>query len=165
MKIGPTKQRGHPVDPVTARMVRNLVWMTDFNQKKIVKIMNSIGRNITSPTVTKIMKQDEHYRSPQSGKTERAKKKKELTEYFKKMPVGERVKSWTTLNDALQTLKKTHAVEKDPAARELLHEKMSTIFELLEALVPLISEAARKADYAKTLKAFEKIDRIVNKQR
>jgi len=42
---------------------------------------------------------------------------------------------------------------------------MSTIFELLEALVPLISEAARKADYAQTLKAFEKIDRIVNKQR
>jgi len=149
---------GVNLSPATLRMVRNLVWAADLSPRKISKIMDSAGRPVAFSTVRGLIRKEGRKLRGYSGLAkERAERIEEFSKMFKALPVRERLKKWVSLNDALQALKAASSLQKSPEAREPLTERMSNIFELLEALEPLLPKEIRDEEAAEFLKSFEKV--------
>lgn len=154
----PKSTGSRKIDAVTIRMVRNLVRLTDFRPPKIARIMKSIGKPISVTSIIKVMQQDgprQHSRR-KSEYAERNRRINELTKSFKRKSEEERLRNWISLNGALQSLKKAYASERNSDVKKRLNEKMSNVFEYLEALEPVIPEAMRKAHTAEFLEGFVK---------
>ena len=142
--------RSRRIDEVTERMVRNLVWATNYRQKRISQIMKSIGRPVSTTFIVKIMRQERFYNPPLPESIKRKRTAVELSARFKKMPEKKGVARWLELQNQKRTLKaKIAAIGptgvhsptiKKIRKRQLLNQLSDVDLEL-EILFPLLPKS------------------------